>query len=210
MAAKSHYPVIGAFITRRAIALLLLWVCASPAIASPFDCTHHHCGLITHGNNPDLVVGTVEATATAKQMQAVFHWARAHDYWSTLPADGRDYLGFVRLVSLKVHRRSVTVLMTREEYDASPFRPGALVRYSPHNAAHDAISYKNPAKEAYWRLVGCVAQLCPAKDKACRARYRLGLFDRQSGRQLSFLDRRPVANGLLINPNTLLPIKRNN
>lgn len=179
------------------------------AFAAPFDCVHNHCGLLTQGNNPDLVVGTVDAVANASQMKTVFRWARTHGYWKSLPADGHGYLPFVQLVSVSVPAasgtRSVSVLMTRKEFKSGPLKPGALVRYSPHDAAHDAISYKDPAKEAYWKLVGCVAQLCAPGDTGCIRRYRPGKFDRHSGVQLSLDGHRPALNGVAVNTTTLLP-----
>ena len=180
-----------------------------PVSAAPFDCSHNRCGLLARGTNPNLVVGSVDAVASDLQMKTVFSWAHAHGYWNTLPADGHGYLPFVQLVSVSVPTesgsRSVTVLMTREEFNSGPLKPGALVRYSPHDAAHDAITYKDPAKQAYWVLVGCVAQLCAAEDTACIGRYALGKFERHSGFQLHLHGKRPLVNGVVIDPTTLLP-----
>ncbi len=191
------------------IALLLGLSTTSPLLAAPFDCAHNRCGLLTPGNNRDLVIGTVEAVATPAQMKSVLRWAQAHGYWSSLPADGRGYLSFVQLVSVAVPHasgaRSATVLMTREEFASGPLQAGALVRYSPHDAAHDAITYKDPSKQAYWVLVGCVAQLCAKGDTACAARYRSGRFSRKSGRQLNLVSGHPLRHGALIDPQTMLP-----
>ncbi len=200
--------------TRRIFSLLVLsasLLSAMPANAEPFDCARNKCGLLTLENNPDLVVGTVEAVATQAQMKTVFQWARRHGYWKDLPADGHGYPDFVQLLSITVHspsgNRSVTVLMTREEFDASSLAHGALVRYSPHDAAHDAITYPDPAKQSYWVLVGCVAQLCAPEDKECRPRYRPGRFARHSGAQLNVDTGQPLRNGVEIDPQTLLPKK---
>lgn len=194
------------------VSLLCLWLFISPVLASPFDCAHAHCGLITRGTNPDLVVGTVEAAATSAELAAVFRWAHAHGYWQTLPAHRHGYVQFMQLLSLAVATpagpRSVSVLMSREEYDAGPFERGALVRYSPHDAAHDAITYGDPARQAYWALVGCVAQLCAVGDGACIARYRQGLFNRRTGVQLEMDTRRAMRGGATIDPHTLLPVRQ--
>lgn len=191
------------------MALLILLGVVPPAAAAPFDCERNHCGLLTRDNNPDLVIGTVEAVATPAQMRAVLDWAHAHGYWKSLPGNGRRYLNFIRLVSLRVphspESRSATVLMTREEFDSGPLKPGAVVRYSPHDAAHDAITYEDPSKQAYWALVGCVAQLCAAGDKDCIHRYRPGRFSRRTGVELNLASGRPLQNGAIIDPQTMLP-----
>lgn len=178
-------------------------------MAAPFDCGTNDCGLLTRGNNPDLVIGRVETIGSKTQMKSVFHWAYSHGYWKTLPADAHDYLSFVQLVSLRIPGlptpRSVTVLMTRKEFDSGPLKPGALVRYSPHDAAHDAITYKDRSKQAYWVLVGCVAQLCATGDTACAARYQSGVFNRHTGAQLHIENNQPMVNGVVIDPQTLLP-----
>lgn len=190
--------------------VLCLGLFAAPALAKSFDCARRHCALLTRGNNPDLVVGTVEATATPAQMRAVYRWSRRHGYWTSLPANARKRLNFIRLVSVSVPSargsRSVTVLMTRQEYDSGPLKPGALVRYTPHDGPHRAITFKDRAKEAYWLLVGCVAQLCAPGDTACAGHYRQGLFARRSGRQLQLGNLRLKPNGTMIDPGTLLPV----
>lgn len=195
---------------RCGLLLLSFLFLTAPVSAAPFNCTNNNCGLIVAGNNPHLVVGTVEAIATPAQVQAVYRWARAHGYWKSLPATSHAYLSFVQPVSLSVPTptgpRSVTVLMTSEEFKASPLKPGALVRYSPHDAAHEAITYENAAKQAYWLLVGCVAQLCAPGDGDCMGRYRGGLYSRDSGAQLSIGSGRPLEGGTVINPLTLLPV----
>jgi hypothetical protein len=189
--------------------LLLSFLFVSPALAEPFDCAHNHCGLLARNNNPDLVIGTIEAVATQEQMKRVFHWAKANGYWKDLPADAHGYFDFVQLVSVAVPTpkgsKSVTVLMTHEEYESGPLAKGALVRYSPHDAAHDAITYPDPAKQSYWVLVGCVAQLCAAEDQACHGHYQMGRYSRHSGVQLQVESGEPVLNGVIIDPQTLLP-----
>lgn len=121
--------------------LLLVFIAATPiALANSFDCASNHCGLPTRGNNSHLIVGTIESVATRVQTKEVFQWARHHGYWSNLPDNADGFTKFVQLVSLAVKSstgsHSVTVLMTRKEFDASPLQKGALVRYSPHDAAH--------------------------------------------------------------------------
>lgn len=192
----------------------ILWValslCASAVQAKPFDCIHNHCGLLTRGNNPDLVVGKIDGIATPTQMRTIFRWARRHGYWKTLPPGGRGELKYVQLVSLSVPdptgHRSVTVLMTRQEFKAAGMHLGAFVRYSPHDAAHDAISYKDPVHQAYWVLVGCVAQLCAPGDRACVSRYKPGRFSHKTGHQLHLVSGQPMAHGTVIDPLTILPV----
>ncbi|HET7307193.1 MAG TPA: hypothetical protein VFK24_05190 [Gammaproteobacteria bacterium] len=187
---------------------------ATSASAQPFKCINNSCGLITRGNNPNLVVGTVEAVATKAQMRRVLRWARNHGYWKSLPTNASKQLGLIQLLSLCLSTssgvRSVTVLMMRDEYKASPLQFGALVRYSPHDAAHEDISYDNKIKEAYWLLVGCVAQLCAPGDADCAARYRSGVFNRATGAQLDIATGQPLSHGVLINPLTLLPLTQSN
>lgn len=126
-----------------------------------------------------------------------------------LTNDPDGFAEFVQLVSLAVPSpsgsHSVTVLMTRQEFEASPLQKGALVRYSPHDAAHEAITYPDPAKQAYWVLVGCVAQLCAPGDDACRHRYRAGIYDQSTGVELKIGTDEPISGGVIINPLTLLP-----
>ncbi len=195
---------------RVALALAILFS-AGLVDAKPFDCANHQCGLLTKGNNRDLVVGTVDGVASRPEMRKVFAWAHRHGYWSSLPDKGAGYLKYMQLISLSVpvsgERRSVTVLMTRQEFESASLQIGAFVRYSPHDSAHDAISYKNPVHEAYWVLVGCVAQLCAPGDDDCRSRYRAGRFDHKSGHQLRVANGKPLTDGIFINPLTLLPVK---
>lgn len=202
---------LGKCLLRFAIALVVL--CAVTSVdAKPFDCVEHHCGLLTKGNNPDLVVGTLDGIASKKTMRHVFDWARRHGYWSSLPSNGIGYLKYVRLVSVAVltstGNRSVTVLMTRQEFESASLQLGAFVRYSPHDSAHDAISYKDPVHQAYWMLVGCVAQLCAPNDQGCVARYLSGRFNRKDGHELRLASGIPVKKGSVIDPLTLLPVKR--
>lgn len=192
---------------------------AQSAFAHPFDCQHNHCGLLTKQSPPDILVGQVEAVATTKQTLQVFHWARKHHYWHNVPADAHGYPAFVTLLSLSIpvfehgqpKRRSVTVAMTREEYDSGPIKPGAVIRYAPHvfygnNAAYrNARTHKDPVKEAYWWTLGCIAQLCAPNDNQCVARYHPGRFNWHTGAQLTLTTGAPMPNGIKIDTLTLLP-----
>lgn len=198
-----------------AAALVVSLSCSLPASAEPFDCGHRQCGLLTREGNPDIVIGVVEAVASPKQMNTVFHWARSHGYWQKVPADGHEYLDFTQLLSVSVPSasgaKSVSVLMTREEYNAGPLKPGALVRYAPHEsfgnsaAYRNAITHKDPVKESYWWVLGCVAQLCSPQDTSCRSRYRQGRFSWHTGHQLQLNTGDVLPHGLVIDPMTLLP-----
>ncbi|MHB8921605.1 MAG: hypothetical protein ACYC3N_11345 [Halothiobacillus sp.] len=190
---------------------------ALPAVAQPFDCMHHQCGLLAHESTPDIVVGVVESVATPEQMMSVFHWARAHGYWQKVPANAQDYLDFMQLISISVKgtgTRSVTVSMTREEYNSGPLKPGALVRYAPHDlfgnsaAYRNSITHQDPVKESYWWVLGCVAQLCAPQDDRCLARYQQGRFDWHTGSQLHLETGQAMPHGVVIDPVTLLPKPR--
>ncbi len=183
-----------------------------------FDCQHNHCGLLAKESTPDIVIGVVESVASPKLMMSVFHWARANGYWQKVPANAQDYLDFMQLVSITVPsstgRRSVTVSLTREEYNSGPFKPGALVRYAPHalfgnSAAYrNSITHQDPVKESYWWVLGCVAQLCAPQDDQCIARYRQGRFNWHTGAQLQLETGKTMPHGEVIDPNTLLPKPR--
>lgn len=206
-------------------AAALFWIAlliAPSAFAQPFDCPHNHCGLLTKQSPPDILVGQIEAVATSKQTLQVFHWARDHHFWHNVPADAQGYPAFVTLLSLSIpvtknghtNRHSVTVAMTREEYESGPILPGAVIRYAPHafygnNAAYrNARTQHDPLKESYWWTLGCIAQLCAPNDSQCLARYRPGRFDWHSGAQLDLTSGTPTPNGIVIDTLTLLPQPR--
>ena len=192
---------------------------AQPTLARPFDCQHNHCGLLTEQAPPDILVGQVEAVATTKQSLHVFDWARTHQYWHDVPVNAPGYPAFVVLLSLSIptieHRqpshRSVTVAMTREEYDSGPIQPGAMIRYAPHafygdNAAYrNARTHQDPVKESYWWTLGCVAQLCAPEDTQCIAHYQPGRFNWHTGAQLNLTTGASTPNGAEIDTLTLLP-----
>lgn len=198
-----------------AISLLVTLLFALPVQAQPFDCAHNHCGLLAKEETPDIIIGVVESVASPKQMMSVFHWARGNGYWQKVPANAQDYLGFMQLVSITVPsaagRQSVTVSLTREEYNSGPLKPGALVRYAPHaffgnSAAYrDSITHKSPVKESYWWVLGCVAQLCAPQDDHCTDRYMQGRFNWHTGAQLQLETGETLPHGGIIDPSTLLP-----
>lgn len=194
------------------VAVTCLFMAANSFGAASPDCVHHRCGLLANGTYRNLVIGRVLHVGSAADMTRVYHWAKAHGYWKSLPNTLSPYLHDVRLVTLalphSVSKRPVTVFMQIEEYAAAPLSIGSLVRYSPHGVHHD-VPAKADAEELalYHGLTGCVAVLCRKHDAACFKRYRQGVFTKAHGQPVSLRSGKPIPGGAAINPVSLFPRK---
>lgn len=174
-------------------------------------CSVNHCGLLADGAYPQLVIGRLAQVGTPADMTQVFHWAKAHGYWKSLPASMPPYLRDVQMVTIEVPKgeasQSVTLFMLRTEFAAAPYHVGDLVRYAPHDAAHDEAATGSADDLAlFHNLTGCVAVLCQQGDGTCMARYRQGAFRYTDGQQVSTTSGAPVSRGVRINPISLLPL----
>lgn len=125
-------------------------------------------------------------------MTKAFRWAKAHGYWKSLPDSMGSYLRDVKLVTIAVPKsiadHPVTLFMLQTEYASAPYHVGDLVRYAPHDAAHDEAAKGSPADLALFHgLTGCLATLCQKGDTACFKRYRQGAFSSTRGQQISLV-----------------------
>ena len=168
--------------------------------------------MLADGAYTNMVIGRLDYVGTAADMTKTYYWAKAHGYWKTLPASTEPYLRDVQLVTIAVPQgmasQPVTLFMLRTEYASSPLHVGDLVRYAPHDAAHDETAQGSPADLALFHgLTGCVASLCQKGDKACFARYRQGAFTTTRGQSVSLKTGRMVTDGARIDPISLLPVQ---
>ena len=194
----------------RAFFLVVFSASAGGTSALPLRCSDNQCGLRADGAYANLVIGRLEYVGSAADMATVFHWAKAHRYWKNLPLSAESYLRDVQLVTISVPKRlssqPVTLFMLQSEYAAAPYHVGDLVRYAPHDAAHDEAAKGSPAYLALFHgLSGCVATLCQKNDKACFARYRQGAFNTTHGQSLDLETGRLIQGGIRIDPTSLLP-----
>lgn len=179
-------------------------------MASP--CSTARCGLLVDGAYPNLVIGRLAHVATPSNLQQTFEWAKAHGYWKQLPSRLKPYLRDVQQVTLEVKQGAVThpvtLFMLHTEYAAAPYRVGDLVRYAPHDAAHDEAATGTADDLALFHgLTGCVATLCEKGDRACFARYRQGAFNPVHGQQVSLTSGKAMSPGVRIDPISLLPVR---
>lgn len=174
-------------------------------------CSADHCDLLVDGAYPQLVIGRLAHEGTPADMDAVFHWAKTHGYWKSLPTSMPPYLRDVQLVTIEVPKgeasQPVTLFMLRTEFTAAPYHVGDLVRYAPHDAAHDeAVTGSADDLALFHKLTGCVAVLCQQGDGACMARYQQGAFRHTDGQQVSLATGQPVSPSARIDPVSLLPL----
>lgn len=184
---------------------------AAGADPAPLPCIGGRCGLVADGAYPNLVIGRLDYAGTPADMTEVYHWARTHGYWKDLPASIEPYLRDVKLVTIALPKRMasqpVTLFMLQSEYAAAPYHLGDLVRYAPHDAAHDETAKGSPDDLAlFHRLTGCLATLCQKGDSACFARYRQGAFTTTHGQAVSLETGRLIPAGQRIDPVSLLPV----
>lgn len=202
--------------TRRNVRLLLIFAFLLPspfAHASGGDSSTHcnvdHCGLLADGVYTNLLIGRLADVGTDADMVRVFQWAKARGYWKSLPATVQPYLRDVKLVAIAGESgQRVTVFMLQSEYASAPYHVGDLVRYAPHDAAHDETAQGGPADLALFHgLTGCVATLCQKSDAACFKRYQQGAFTTSHGQQISLATGSLIPKGARIDPVSLLPIQ---
>ena len=144
-------------------------------------------------------------------MTEVLHWAKTHGYWTNLPASEQTYQRDVKLIRIAFPKgmtsEPVTLFMLQTEYHSAPYHVGDLVRYAPHDAAHDEAAKGTPADLAlFHRLTGCLATLCQKGDKACFARYQQGAFTTTHGNAVSLETGRLIQSAARIDPVSLLPV----
>lgn len=200
-------------VARLALTLLLASasIHATENHPSPLKCSAGQCGLLTDGAYANVVIGRLDDVGTAADMTQVLHWAKAHGFWKALPASIEPYLRDVQLVTIAVPKelasQTATLFMLRTEYGSAPYHVGDLVRYAPHDAAHDETATGSPVDLALFHgLTGCVATLCQKGDGACFARYRQGAFTTAHGQQVSLTTGHIVHGGARIDPVSLLPV----
>ncbi|NVK41087.1 MAG: hypothetical protein HWE39_07570 [Oceanospirillaceae bacterium] len=179
--------------------------------AASFDCSREQCGLHSKDSYPHFVVGTVKAVASNAQAGSVFRWARQRGYWSTVPDDETRFVHFVQLMSVEIPGETApvnfTLLMGRDEYEASPIQPGDLVRYTPHQLNEPASPiYDDVTARDYWNLFGCIAVLCRADDQHCPGRYVEGVYRVSDGIRLSARTGEPFSSDIRIDTDTYLPL----
>lgn len=184
---------------------------AGAAASHSLGCATHRCGLLADGAYAHLVIGTLTHVGSAEDMQRVYHWAKAHGYWRSLPSSPAPYLRDVKLITISLPgsqgARRVTVFMQQAEYASAPYVAGDLVRYSPHDLAHESPRGNADDLALYHGLTGCVATLCRQSDPACFKRYRQGVFTKSQGTQVDPKTGKLVPGGVQIDPHSLLPVR---
>lgn len=195
----------------KCVVALILFSFIPQLHAAPFDCSNDQCGLHSKSSYPHVVVGTVKAVATDTQASTAYRWARHQGYWSTVPDDEIRFVQFVQLMSIEIPSVSapenITLLMGRDEYEASPILPGDLVRYTPHRLSEPASPiYDDTTARTYWDLFGCIAVLCRADDTHCPGRYVEGVYRVTDGVRLSSRTGKPIPSAVRIDTGTYLPL----
>jgi hypothetical protein len=197
------------------VAATLTTACASaaqPANVLPvpthradiFRCDGQACAMPSASSYPHLIVGIFKSSATAAQSRQLFADMRARHFWQSLPDDAVAFHTALQPVAIQLpDASSLAVLMAQDEVRVARPMPGDLVRYSPHRGKYE-LPPENPAELAWWAIDGCVAVLCRAQDKACFKRYATGVFRTADGMEISARTFRPLSNGAVIDPDTLL------
>jgi len=185
----------------------------TPAVhAQTYDCHKKHCGLISDGPYPNVILGTVTHVATPAEVKTIYHWARKHGYWASLQGGEERFVKTIKILSVQLPKRYdskvVTLLMGTSFYDAIKIEKGDFVRYTPHANPKPSKPFKDPSEQAYWHLFGCIAVLCRAVDKACPSSYVPGVYGRLDGKERTLVSGKPVKNGIRINPMTYWPLKK--
>jgi hypothetical protein len=169
-----------------------------------FRCDDQACAMPSTGSYPHLIVGVFKSSATAAQSRQLFADMRAHHFWQSLPDDAAAFHAALQPVAIQLpDAGSLVALMAQDEVRVARPMPGDLVRYSPHRGKYE-LPPENPAELAWWAIDGCVAVLCRAQDKACFKRYATGVFRTADGMEISSRTFRPLSNGAVIDPDTLL------
>lgn len=189
------------------LVLLVAGSWASMAFSSPMNCESDQCGLQVDGAYPDYVIGTLTHIGTDADMKRVFRWAKHHGYWKSLPTSAGPYLKRLQLMTIAPdssrQAASITVFMPKREFEAAPYHVGALVRYRSHG--QDVDEPENPVALAFFKgLTGCIVTLCSREDKACRHRYKPGVYTPE-GHQVDPDTGEVMAGGVTIDTVSLLP-----
>lgn len=169
-----------------ALAFSVLFAGPASAVAvDAFDCASRHCGIPQDGSYPHLVIGTLQRIASSREGERIFREARRLGYWQALPDDPHRFVATIRAVSILTRTpdgpRALTLLLSNAELQAGPLKVGDLVRYTPHDKAHEHAPDDTPAGRAYWKLHGCVMVVCTVSDGACRKRYQAGTYQLATG-----------------------------
>ncbi|MFY9180090.1 MAG: hypothetical protein WAO12_09985 [Venatoribacter sp.] len=188
--------------------LLLLFLHSAQALETP--CLNSLCQLATDGAYENLIVGKLVHVASDTEFQQVFDWAKSQEKWQHLPTDFAHYQQSVKLVSIQFSdtAQPVSVFLTKNEYDAAPFEPGAMVRYRPHNNDWEAPQNEEE-RTLFYELTGCVATICAASDQPCQARYVSGVFN-LTGQAIQPFSNAILSPDIIIDPVSLLPSKEAN
>ncbi len=206
------YSFSNKLIANSMIWLVIVGLALSVSIRACADasvCELEHCGLYADGTYPNLVIGTLTHIGTDEEMQQVFHWAKSHGFWKALPDSVDPYRRDLKLVTQTLPPdqggKTITLIMQREEYKAAPYAVGDLVRYAPHDHAHEAARGGADDIALFHGLSGCVATLCRKGDPACAQPYTQGVFDAARGTPINIATGKSTP-GHRIDPTSLLPV----
>jgi len=190
------------------ILIALLFVFPHLVLATTYDCSDKgQCGLPSDGAYQNVVLGTVVDIADKATQEKIFHWAKAHHYWSKLPDDAAAFHEAIQIMAVETpdgnNLKTLTLLMGRKDFSASNIKQGDYVRHTPHPLKQAALpGYANNPKDEYWAVFGCIAVLCSVQDLTCPSRYQSGIYS---------LEGQPLGDAAVfaqpIDPVTYLPIK---
>ena len=189
-------------------ALLLVTATATIAFQSGF-CGYKRCGLLADGPYGNLIVGELVSIADNDDLKTIYSWAKKHGLWRILPADFDTYAADVKAVAIAVppqdSKTPVTVFLDLPEFSGGNYLVGDLVRYSPHRQGYETPPKDADARALQKGLTGCVATLCRSEDSECFSRYKRGVFEFTTGRQIRLATGKPVPNGTTIDTLTMFP-----
>jgi hypothetical protein len=170
---KRYMPRILCCLT----AVLAFSLFCRAALADPFNCASAHCGFVSEGPYPNLVVGTVDGVSTDDQTRRLFEDARIQGFLHDLPNSAEEFRKAIQPISILLPSgHSLTMLVSRVEAQAGQVYPGDLVRFAPHRNIHEHAPAGPAEAIAYWNAIGCVELLCSISDKPCPSRYRSGIY----------------------------------
>lgn len=199
-----------AAITAAALFATLICLLSGSSAARTIGCAHNKCDLHANGAYRNLVIGRLVGVGSKADLLRVYHWAKAHGDWKSLPNSPAPYLRYTRVVYIAlppaIAKHPVAVFIQAEEYDPALFTPGALVRYSPHGTRHEAPPQSGKAGHALFHgLTGCVATLCGPHAAACASHYRQGVYTKAHGLPVNLHTGAVIPNGVGIDPISLMP-----
>ncbi|MEL0027429.1 MAG: hypothetical protein VW625_01990 [Perlucidibaca sp.] len=194
---------------RLLIGLTVGYLLISGATAKAFDCASRHCDLQQDGSYPHLVIGTIQGISSRSESRKIFRHARGMGYWQDLPASPERFASTIRAVSIQTRTPGgvmpVTMLMGEDEFRGAPLKVGDMVRYTPHDKAHERSPDNSPEGRAYWQLIGCVMVVCAAGDTSCRKRYQAGVYELTTGMPLAPASGKVWSGISPVDPISLLP-----